>query len=700
MLDADHPITNSSQDRLNRTPFAKALARSMLDHPRHESIVIGLYGGYGVGKTSLIHLTLEELNFASSNLLDEEKPLVINFSAWSYSGEKSLVTCFFRRLIFALKKAENVKQKEKLIELLTAYAAFFSPGILAEHNKEMTQMDLPAIKAEINYLLQLETRHLIIIIDNIARLTSQETQKIFQIIKSMANYANSTYLVALDKDKLVKEINDTNDNGEAWLEKMIQLPFYVPPILKQDLEAILADRLHSVLTEIPNMSWDNNDWADLYHGAIKFFFHQCRDITRYVNILQFSYKRVRDTVNPCDYFALTAIEVFMPEIYQGILDNKDLFTDLLDHVYELTDVEREEEKKRCDEIIIRSNKLPKEMILFLLTKLFPRLHKIYQPNIPIFYSDALANALKHLSSPPWFDGYFRLAIQPSQIAASEFKTILSLLSKPKAFDHMLARLNQDNAIIKFLSQLDDPYILKKISKKHARTLIAALLDNGDLFPVGIAGPLNLDSPARIHRIINVLLTEYSSQEERFIVLQEAINDAKKSIYLLVYELDTLSLEHNQENEYFKPIEFRQLSGKRLQTLGELIAIRIEEWAENDSLNEYPFLIPVLTGWLTYGHPEHCKHYVKKLTDTDKGLVFFLVSILKEAIATVRNEYIYDPAWVIYLDEIKTFIHPDDLVIHTKLIFEDPYFDKLREAEQIALMIFLDLMKVETNKIMP
>jgi predicted KAP-like P-loop ATPase len=94
MFDADRPITSSSQDRLGRGTFAKYLARCILDHNVPESLVIGLNGGSGTGKTSLINLVLEELRYASNNMFDQEKPIILNFSPWSYSGQGQLIYGF------------------------------------------------------------------------------------------------------------------------------------------------------------------------------------------------------------------------------------------------------------------------------------------------------------------------------------------------------------------------------------------------------------------------------------------------------------------------------------------------------------------------------------------------------------------------------------------------------------------------------
>src|SRR5688500_1495294 len=118
MFDAHKPIIKSEQDRLNRSTFATYLARCLLDHKDSHSLVVGLYGGFGSGKTSLLNLVLEEINFASTYIEDGTQPIVLNFSPWSYSGQNQLIDSFFRRLSFAFRQAPNLKNTKKIIHLL------------------------------------------------------------------------------------------------------------------------------------------------------------------------------------------------------------------------------------------------------------------------------------------------------------------------------------------------------------------------------------------------------------------------------------------------------------------------------------------------------------------------------------------------------------------------------------------------------
>jgi predicted KAP-like P-loop ATPase len=718
VFDADRPIVKSEQDRLNRTLFAKYLARCMLAHKDPESLVIGLYGGFGVGKTSVINLILEELNYAASNMLDEDKPVILNFSPWSYSGQDQLIYSFFRRLSSALRNVTYLENSERTIHLLELYVSFFThkPIPLSLRTKRSlfakltlkeredvyaweSGRDLTLIKAELNELLHNQKHKIIIIIDNISRLYDYEIKQIFQIVKSMGDYANTDYLLAFDKEQVVHAIDNIDGiGGKELVEKIVQLPFEIPPILQQDLENIFADRVSNVIAIVPEDAWSIEYWADIYYSSLKYFFQNCRDITRYVNTLNFSYSRLRDLVNPVDFFALTALEVFLPDVYFGIRDNKDLFTDLLDSVYVLDREQIQKDKERCDEIISRSNHVQHEILLDLLVRLFPRIRRIYHPDLTFYHSDSKARKLRRICSPDLFDVYFRLSMQTPQIPESEFEIILNLAADEEAFDQALTRLNQDERITKFLDQLDSKF-LRKIPLENSQSIIRALLDNGDLFPQGNTGLLSLDTPMRIHRIIHRLLRRFDF-DERFLILQNAIANANKSLYIIVHELREQDREHREEEDTFLPLEFRDLTPEQLDSLRKLAVSRIEAWAQDGRLADHPGLLQILYAWRDWGNEEDCRHFVAELVKSDRGLIAFLIATLNKAITQAMTNYEKNPLWEKYLQDIDAFIPASTLEEHAKTLFENDYFEKLREREQLALMIFLDLRKSNTNKVIP
>jgi predicted KAP-like P-loop ATPase len=724
MFEADKPITHSTQDRLGRTVFAKYLARAMLDHQNPQSLVVGLYGGWGVGKTSLINLVIEELKFAASNLLDEEKPIILNFSPWSYSGQNQLIYNFFRRLSATLRRVPKFEHQDRIIHLLELYVSFFTQKpvpkalrmkrslksrLLKLKNKSEKDIygwesgkDLTFIKAELNKLLMKQKHKIIIIIDNISRIEDEEIKLIFQIVKSMGEFANSIYLLSLDKSLTINAMNRIyGSDGKEMLEKVVQLPFEVPPISKQDLENLLLDKLTKIIARAYEGSWDSKYWSDIYYIALKKFFQSSRDITRYVNTVSFGFDRVKDVVNLVDFLAITAIEIFEPHVYEGIHDNKDLFTDLVNEAFAVDPDKLSKDKLRCDEILNRAQHVPIDILQQLLIRLFPRLLSIYKPNTFFYHSEGLARKNHRICSPDLFDVYFRLSMPTGYIPESEFKAILSLANNAESFDQALTRLNQDEHIEKFLSLLDaiDP---NKIPIEHLPNIIHALIDNADLFPEGKTTLLTIDTPTRIHRIIHQLLRRYDESKTRFDIFSHTIKKTIKSLYIIIHELISQEKEHNEDEnaDTFVPVIYRDFTPQQLTDLKKLAVERIKFWVEMNRFAEHPKLIPILFAWKEWGNGNECAQYVNKLVQSDPGLIALLVAALKIPIdqAITKNEI--HPEWSEYLINIESFISIKSIEAHARALFEDGYFEKLREREQLALLIFLDLIKADTLKIFP
>lgn len=722
MFEADKPILKSDQDRLGRTVFAKYLARAMLDHQNPQSLVIGLYGGWGVGKTSIINLTLEELHFASSNMYDNEKPIILNFSPWSYSGQNQLIYNFFRRLSFVIRQFPDLENKERIVYLLDLYVSFFTdkapPKIMQPKQSFLSRLfgrkrlkrfyawesgrDLTSVKAELNELLSRQKHKIIIFIDNVSRLEDKEIKLIFQIVKSMGDYANTIYLLSMDKKHVIAAMNRIFDkDGKELLEKIVQLPFEIPPISQQDLENILLSKLKNVILTAYEDSWNSKYWADLYYSTLKHFFKTSRDIIRYVNTLSFGFNRVKEVVNPVDFFAITAIEIFEPHVYEGIRDNKDLFTDLVNEAFAVDPEKLTKDKLRTDEVLNRSKHIPKEILQQLLIRLFPRLLSIYKSNTFFYHSEALARKNRRICSPDLFEVYFRLSMPSSSFPESEFNAILSLAFNREAFDESLTRLNQDDRIIKFLDLLDgiDP---GRIPTQHIPNIISSLMDNADLFPEGQTNLLSFNTPMRIHRIFHQLLRRYDEPKKRFEVISDAIKNTVKSLYIIIHEINAQSEQHSEDEDAdtFLPSQHRDFTLKQLDALKQMAVEKIKYWIEIKRLGEHPKLISILFAWKTWGNPEECKRFVINLTQNDKGLVAFLVDALKDPIEEMITKLEPIPDRIKYLANIETFIDPKLIANHAKTLFEDPYFEKLKDREQLALLLFLDLIKVKTLKVIP
>ena len=58
----DRPIDTEEQDLLGRSFFSKQIGKAIYEYNEKDGLVIGLFGKWGTGKTSIINMAINEIN--------------------------------------------------------------------------------------------------------------------------------------------------------------------------------------------------------------------------------------------------------------------------------------------------------------------------------------------------------------------------------------------------------------------------------------------------------------------------------------------------------------------------------------------------------------------------------------------------------------------------------------------------------------
>lgn len=215
MISPDLPITKARDDILNRSSFAKNLAKVLLEYSCSSSFSIGLYGEWGSGKTSLLNMVIEEIEDKDSRVV------ILRFNPWLCSDSKQLISQFFKQLATAIKM--NKTATDKACELIDQYADIFDAtsaipllgDIIAAACKTAAQQakqhiekanDLQTIKNKIVEKLEEENLKIIVAIDDIDRLSEEEIIAVFQLVKSLADFPNTIYLLAFDYKVVIQAL--------------------------------------------------------------------------------------------------------------------------------------------------------------------------------------------------------------------------------------------------------------------------------------------------------------------------------------------------------------------------------------------------------------------------------------------------------------------------------------------------------------
>ncbi|NJL83518.1 MAG: AAA family ATPase [Chloroflexaceae bacterium] len=368
-LIGDRPLSNPSKDRLGHAGFAEKLAESLCQMPLSASLTIGLYGSWGSGKTTLVNF----LEYYLQEQTQGKTLSVMHFNPWLFSGAQDLTQQFFEQLLQQLETRSKTSKdlREKIYNFAESLgdASFpLASGSKVFANLFKPPLDVNELKAEIETGLKEQQKPILVIIDDIDRLAPQETAQLFRVIAAVANFPKLIYLLLLDREVVINGLTQIlHIPGQAYLEKIIQVPLTMPICDRDSLRQLLQENLDFIFAE--ESAEIKQDWNQVLRESIAYFLKNPRDIGRLASTLRITYTFVQAQVNPVDFVALEALRLFCLPIYDLIRRHPDAF--LKPSPYNL---DRQFYETSLD-TIPRSQQEPTQK---LLVYLFPKLKGLWQ----------------------------------------------------------------------------------------------------------------------------------------------------------------------------------------------------------------------------------------------------------------------------------------------------------------------------------
>lgn len=629
MLKEDNDIKNIGDDILNRANFAESLASNIQNYFDRKSInnclTIGLMGEWGSGKTSILNMT--------EQYLKGSKIKIIKFNPWLYSTYNQLVGQFFDELIIEFTDSRDVsltgflrqyKIKVNELELAKKLAVVgtslidsrLGSGVERIIGSSSEEDNLAYIKKKING--QLAGRKVVCIIDDLDRLSKDEIAEMFKLIKIMADFKNMVYLVAFDKDVVAKAL-ENDYGGEKYIEKIINVPLHVPSIDHSELRDFLVQHFKRISREYKkNLDFGRlNQFLDFQpyqygkKAGILYFFANMRDITRFINILEFNLPLIIDEINLVDFIVITAIQVFHSKIYDKIKINEFLLTNY--HYTALDELQRdilEIEKSEFEELVNKNDN-----VNHILRKLFPKMDDIYKDIHSFKFKNkdfADKNLLIHHHNH--FKAYFKLNSLIKELSESETDFIVKVINSKNesAVVRQFTRLYKENKLRLFFEN-----IKIRLDKIYKNKFFLNFLFNIETLMWEDIFFLNRDRIVQLclEMIYQVgkrdrfsILKEIYQNSNNVILLFEILDNIKMKNYL-PYNYDELILE-NHELDVLTGIskkKFNKISTNSFivkNHLKELLYIGVELNLENKN-----------------------KYIIDELISTSDGLLILLESFM-------------------------------------------------------------------------
>jgi len=225
----------------NVESYVNTLAEEILCRDvKHLSI--GIYGGYGSGKSTMLAL-LEHAVLSTRSA--DDGVFVIKFEAWRFEREESL----FVPLLLTIRE-QLASSDEKLYENITLACKAFLTGLkfklgivewkanesLVKENELKNKGLISASINSFNIFKEFSDsgkRKIIILVDDLDRCFPDKALELLESIKSYLNIDGFVFVFALDPRVIKTYVSSKYGNGfeidaEEYLRKIIQVPINVP----------------------------------------------------------------------------------------------------------------------------------------------------------------------------------------------------------------------------------------------------------------------------------------------------------------------------------------------------------------------------------------------------------------------------------------------------------------------------------------
>jgi len=659
---ADTALDTPAMDRLDRAQFAESLARSILSLDGDDSFVIGLCGPWGSGKTSV-------LNFVQSSLesQNDKKPIVLRFNPWWFSGRQQLLEAFlsqFTAVLQAPKRGEKAKQAGKLLSTLSAALRPVSmiPGIgeavkagrdaidavagAADAYAEAVQRDVVGIRAQVDELLKEFPQRIVVVMDDIDRLAASEMAQLFQILKAVADFPKTVYLLAFDQKVVTQAIIDQlGVDGRTYLEKIIQLQIDVPPTARTAIHQMFLEQLNQVLAPDELAQNQVQYFWNVFHDGLKHFLDTPRAVKKLINMLRFAYPPLRGEVNVVDILSIACLTTFVPQVIHTIAMNQNEFTGVsFGALWGGRD-----DRKECEQFhrnwlaaIPDSDREPVEAII---RRIFPAVnHALGGSGHSNEFARIWQRELR-VCSDAHFEKYFRLTIPDGSISEAMWRSVVALFETPEALDQVICKFATIRGPHGYNSQasefLDRALLFAKDAKAEAsEVLFRSLIRVGDVLLTArdekmAGGMFPIDNDLRMIWVLHELLDRIPKDRDQLV--QDAMNGdsglfvSTELVVSLGYQHGLFGAKERDDTPRHPPLVSKKCVGK----LSKMVRKALETSAFDESkspLLAHPDFVRVVFNWWRIGGKKETKRFLGSVTTDDS--VF--ISTLKQMVRKSRS----------------------------------------------------------------
>ncbi len=478
----DEPLGKYGEDRLGYEHYAEKIAARLLETQSNYSFAIGINGKWGSGKTSFMDLIIRKSK--------DSEHITVRFNPWRSRDPEGLIDEFFNVLSSALKPYHgNLEDDFKIYSkrLSNLHESTFS-SLVKGLNTALDPSENETLFDRIQKKIVRVGRRIMIYIDDLDRLSTSEIREVLRLIRNTANFRNTYFIVAYDREYVVEAIRDINERDERmYLEKIFQLEVALPSFDEQKIWDDLVTKLEGICRYDNEGEVERLKKYSRVKASVLSLIQNRRDVNRLLNALLLNYLPIKEDVLLEDFLALEVFRQKFPSIYRFFAKERDLFLDT-----------KEDSKSGMNYLILKKSNTIEKTDEFSMLKQVEKYSKPLPPEIKsiehyldlqkeslklseiermkclallraIFFSSPLntaevrENNIRSIRIPSNYDVYFKYTLDEDDFAQSQFTRVrqsneLKLLTE--FYDHCVGKgltsiLINRIRLIRFFDSSDD-----------------------------------------------------------------------------------------------------------------------------------------------------------------------------------------------------------------------------------------------------
>ncbi|HMR99973.1 MAG TPA: SUMF1/EgtB/PvdO family nonheme iron enzyme [Anaerolineales bacterium] len=381
----------TERDALDFTPYVETLADII--QTGNTPLTIGVFGGWGSGKTSLMRMVKNQL---------PDDFTIAWFDAWKYDKEETLWRAFLLNVLFAVEQKSGETEELKTLKTMLYRGlelektggvtidlaklgakvaegaiqiglSFIPPlATLADMAKELQKSGKGSIEGGFESAIQRERtkiyveqvrsleqfqekfatliksyispQRLVVFVDDLDRCLPEKAIQVLEAIKLFLDVQNCVFVLGIDQDVIArgiemkyKDVKDKKDSdgrphftieGIKYLEKIIQLPFQIPPVIQDDMGKFV---------EGLSGEWAHEDCHKVFAEGLG---DNPRNIKRTVNTFLMLSKlaekrkeKLKDAIKPIRLAKVVAIQAAHPDLFNLLLKEEPRYLRELEEYY-------------------------------------------------------------------------------------------------------------------------------------------------------------------------------------------------------------------------------------------------------------------------------------------------------------------------------------------------------------------------------